>query len=87
MEGNGPILGRARPAGVLVLGEDPVAVDATAARLMGIEPRRVPHLREAGRFLGHVAAEQIEQRGERLGDHVQDFALLEAFAALKEPLG
>jgi uncharacterized protein (DUF362 family) len=87
MEGNGPIQGRARPAGVVVLGEDPVAVDASAARLMGIEPLRVPHLREAGRFLGHAEAGWIEQRGERLEEHVQDFALLDAFALLKEPLG
>src|ERR1035438_9817720 len=39
MEGNGPIQGTAKRSGVLVLGDDPVAVDGTCARVMGLEPR------------------------------------------------
>jgi uncharacterized protein (DUF362 family) len=87
MEGNGPIQGTARAAGALVLGDDPVAVDATAARLMAIEPRRVAHLAAAGQFLGNVERGAIEQIGERLEPFQQDFAVLERFRALKDPLG
>ena len=38
MEGNGPIQGTPRASGVLVMGDDPVAVDATGARVMGLAP-------------------------------------------------
>jgi uncharacterized protein (DUF362 family) len=64
MEGNGPIDGTPRHSGVLVLGADPVAVDATATRLMGLDAARVRYLTEAARFLGNAEAVQIEQRGE-----------------------
>jgi uncharacterized protein (DUF362 family) len=48
MEGNGPILGHTKRAGVIVAGRDPISVDATCCRLMGIEPERVNYLRLAG---------------------------------------
>jgi uncharacterized protein (DUF362 family) len=35
MEGNGPLNGTARALGKIVLADDPVAADATCARLMG----------------------------------------------------
>jgi uncharacterized protein (DUF362 family) len=38
MEGNGPLNGTPRPLGRIVLAHDPVAADATCARLMGLEP-------------------------------------------------
>jgi uncharacterized protein (DUF362 family) len=83
MEGNGPIQGEARRCGVVVFGEDPVAVDATAARLMTIDPRQVGYLAEAGRFLGHLAEERIDQIGEPLDGLRQDFRVLPSFAGLK----
>jgi uncharacterized protein (DUF362 family) len=86
MEGNGPIQGTPKPVGALILGEDPVAVDATGARLMAIEPGRVSHLRTAGRFLGNVEGETIEQIGETLGPFRKDFAVLERLRSLKETL-
>ena len=52
MEGNGPLNGTARPLGKIVLADDPVAADATCARLMGFEPDRVVHIREGAKFLG-----------------------------------
>ena len=42
MEGNGPIQGTPKPCGMLILGDDLVAVDATAARLMTIDPGKIP---------------------------------------------
>jgi uncharacterized protein (DUF362 family) len=83
MEGNGPIQGDRKHCGVLVFGEDPVAVDATSARLMTIDPRRVPYLAEAGRFLGRLAEDRIEQIGEPIDRLRQDFSVLPAFAHMK----
>lgn len=66
MEGNGPLNGAARHMGSIVLSNDPVAADATCARLMGFEPNRIPHIREASRFLGNSCLSCIEQVGETL---------------------
>jgi len=41
MEGNGPRGGDPRPVGVVLLSDDPVALDATACRLMGLDPALV----------------------------------------------
>jgi uncharacterized protein (DUF362 family) len=84
MEGNGPLQGQEKKSGVMVLGDDLVAVDATAARLMTIEPRQVRYLAAAGEFLGNVGYEQIEQIGENLEGHQQDFRVIEEFAHLKK---
>jgi uncharacterized protein (DUF362 family) len=86
MEGNGPIQGDPRASGVLVFGEDPVAVDATAARLMGVEPDRVWYLLQANRFLGNTDGDRIEQRGETLEPHVQEYRLIETMQRLRPRL-
>jgi uncharacterized protein (DUF362 family) len=83
MEGNGPLHGEPRNSGFLVLGDDAVAVDATAARLMKIEPRRIAYLAQAGEFLGNIGRERIEQIGEKLESHEQDFRVIDSFARLK----
>lgn len=44
MEGNGPTHGTVRPFGRLLTGTNGPSVDATAARLLGIDPHQVPHL-------------------------------------------
>jgi uncharacterized protein (DUF362 family) len=64
MEGNGPIDGTPKDVGLLVLGDDPVAVDVTTAHLMGFDPERFTYLNEAGRFLGVSDLSKIEVRGE-----------------------
>jgi uncharacterized protein (DUF362 family) len=83
MEGNGPIQGTARKSGVLVFGADPVAVDATAARLMGIEPARIWYIAQAGRFLGNMGDDRIDQRGEDLTRYAQEYQLIDAMRNLK----
>ena len=85
MEGNGPIQGSPRPCGVLVLGDDPVAVDATCARVMGLRPERVEHLAKAARLLGHLGEEKIEQIGEQIQRVRTPFAVLDEFAHLVAP--
>jgi uncharacterized protein (DUF362 family) len=83
MEGNGPLQGQAKDGGVLIFGEDLVAVDATAARLMKIEPRKIKYLAEAGEFLGNVQYESIEQIGENVERLRKDFRVIEEFHDLK----
>ena len=78
---------QAKNSGVLVFGDDLVAVDATAARLMKIEPRKVKYLAEAGNFLGNLAYEKIEQLGESIDRYQQDFRVIDAFADIKKLVG
>jgi uncharacterized protein (DUF362 family) len=66
MEGDGPLNGSPRPLRTLVLADDPVAADATCARLMGFDPDRIPHIHEASRFLGNSSPALIDQAGEVL---------------------
>ena len=83
MEGNGPIQGSAIRSGCVIFGTDPVAVDATCARLMTIEPERIKYLADASDFLGNIAAERIDQLGESLDALRRDFRVLPAFEKLK----
>jgi uncharacterized protein (DUF362 family) len=83
MEGNGPIQGEPRSSGVVVMGDDLVAVDSTCARLMGIDPHAVDYLDSAERFLGNVAEERITQIGEGLDGYRQQYRLHAGFAHLR----
>ncbi len=90
MEGDGPIMGTPKHAGVIVAGTNLAAVDATCARIMGLEPERIPYLSLASGWLGPIREEHIEQRGERPASVRQDFALIDAIPAhrglrLREP--
>jgi uncharacterized protein (DUF362 family) len=87
MEGNGPLQGQAKQSGVLILGDDLVAVDATAARLMKIEPRKIEYLEIADRFLGNILEQRIEQVGEPLKRFQQDYRVIENFQELKVLMG
>lgn len=87
MEGNGPLQGQPKRSGVLVFGSDPVAVDATAARLMRIEPRKIRYLEQAGDFLGNLEYQKIEQIGENLEAFAQDFRVIDAFGYVKNVVG
>jgi uncharacterized protein (DUF362 family) len=84
MEGNGPIQGSPKPAGVLILGDDPVAVDATCARVMGLVPERIDYLAKAGALLGHLRPHSIRQLGETVASVRTPFAVLPGFQKLKE---
>jgi uncharacterized protein (DUF362 family) len=83
MEGDGPIMGTARPAGVLVLGRNLAAVDATGARVMGIDPRQVTYLAAGAGLLGPIDEAAIEQRGEVIAAVRTPFALPEHIPAFK----
>jgi len=83
MEGNGPLNGIARRLGKIVLSDDPVAADATCARLMGFEPDSIPHICEASRFLGNSSRTAIDQAGETLGPSDVPFEVVPDWAYLR----
>src|SRR5580765_6910738 len=85
MEGNGPIQGTPRPSGVLLFGDDPIAVDSTACRVMGLLPEKVEYLSRAGTMLGHLEPTKIEQLGESVASVRTPFAVVPEFQALCEP--
>ena len=86
MEGNGPIQGLAKPCGVLVLGDDPVAVDSTCARIMGLRPEKLDYIARASTLLGHIEADKIRQLGETIESVRTPFAVLKNFDYLREDL-
>jgi len=65
MEGDGPIMGNPKEVGVIVMGRNLTAVDATCARIMGIDPYRVRHLAKADGRLGPIWERSIIQVGEK----------------------
>jgi uncharacterized protein (DUF362 family) len=76
MEGNGPLEGTPKSAGVLVLGESLAATDATCCRIMGIDPSRIG-------YLAHIDQAQIEHLGERPESVRTDFQLIKEHSALR----
>ena len=76
MEGDGPIFGDPRSSGVVVMGTDCVAVDATCCRIMGIDPTTPDHVRLAGAWgLGNVNSERIDVRGASIAEVRQVYTL------------
>ena len=65
MEGRGPVAGRVRRLDVLLASPDPVALDSTAMRLVGLDPKRARHVMlAADQGLGHFHEPQIEVQGD-----------------------
>jgi uncharacterized protein (DUF362 family) len=79
MEGNGPIQGTPKPAGVMVMGSDLAAVDATCCRIMGLDPVGLEYLRMASESLGVIDEKRIEQRGETIRSVRTNFELVKSF--------
>jgi len=79
MEGNGPIQGTPKPAGVLVAGRDRAAVDATCCRIMRIEPFKILYLRLASGGESHITERNIRQIGESLPAVATPFELIPEF--------
>jgi len=83
MEGDGPIMGRPRNVGFIGMGPDVVAMDATCARIIGLDPTKMPHLHEAGRFLGNIEPKRIEHRGEPPSKYETTFDIVEHFKIIR----
>jgi uncharacterized protein (DUF362 family) len=82
MEGNGPIQGTPKACGALIFGDDPVAVDATCCRVMGLMPERIKYLASAGTMLGHVNANKIQQVGGNIDSVFSRFKVVHEFIGL-----
>ena len=77
MEGDGPIMGTPKPLGLLVIGTNSTAVDATCARIMDLEPGRISYLAMASGRLGPIQESRIVQRGERWQEVVNPFNMID----------
>ena len=82
MQGNGPLQGEPKDSGVLILGDDPVAVDATCCRVMGLLPEKIKYLAQAGILLGHLHPDKIQQLGESVASVRTPFSVLDNFRHL-----
>ncbi|HEX5443459.1 MAG TPA: DUF362 domain-containing protein, partial [Pirellulales bacterium] len=77
MEGDGPIMGSPKPLGLVAIGANPTAVDATLARVMGLDPARISYLQLAAGRLGPIDEHLILQRGEPWGAVSSPFEILD----------
>ncbi|HIE19381.1 TPA: DUF362 domain-containing protein, partial [Candidatus Bathyarchaeota archaeon] len=67
LEGPGPIGGYPVKMDLIIAGRDPVATDATACRIMGIDPYRVYHIRRAyEKGFGEIDKTKINVAGEKI---------------------
>lgn len=77
MEGNGPSNGSPKKVNAILASKDPVALDAVACKMVGIEPFMVPSTRlahEQGTGVGKISS--INILGENLIDmQIEDFQL------------
>jgi uncharacterized protein (DUF362 family) len=83
MEGNGPIQGTPKPAGVLVAGRDVRAVDATCCRIMGIDPLKIAYLQPTSANDASLLARDIPQIGESLVSTMTPFQLIPEFQGIR----
>ena len=92
MEGRGPVAGEARRLDVILASRDPVALDATAMRLVGLNPDKAQHVKLAARQgLGYMEPDHITVDGD--WDHLKtqfvppprDFANRMMFYATQYP--
>ena len=83
MEGDGPIMGKPRATGFLAMGTDPVAVDATCARAIGLDPARLQYLADASEFLGNADERRVRHRGERPDRFRFSFEVIESMRGLR----
>ena len=77
MEGDGPIMGSPKKLGLIVVGTNLAAVDATCARIIGLDPARVNYLQLSADRIGPIAEGRIAQRGEDWRQVASPFVLLD----------
>jgi uncharacterized protein (DUF362 family) len=77
MEGDGPILGSAKEMGLVIVGTNLTAVDATVCRIMGMDPYKLSYMQLAQDRLGPIDDRLIVQRGEAWQSVAQPFEILD----------
>jgi uncharacterized protein (DUF362 family) len=84
MEGDGPLNGTPVASGVVVMGTDPVAVDATCCRLMQLDPHKVGYLvLGAHKKLGLLEEARIRELGETIAGRSRPYTTVEHFKQLQ----
>ena len=73
MEGDGPINGTARHMGLIVIGSDPAAVDATCARIIGYDIDELDYIEIAGQVIGNVKTDEIKIVGTPIKEVAVEF--------------
>lgn len=74
LEGNGPKSGFPKEMGLVLASGDLVALDATAAQIMGFNPRQIEHLMLCEKYgIGTANPEKIHVMGEPVYDHQTQF--------------
>jgi uncharacterized protein (DUF362 family) len=72
MKGRGPVDGDPLKTDLIIAGKDVIATDATAARVMGFDPKDISHIRTTyEKGLGNI--DNIEVVGASLNEVKQDF--------------
>ena len=84
MEGDGPIMGTPIQSNVIVIGNNLPAVDATCARIMGIDPEKIGYLKYSSGRIGAINGSNIEQRGENIQSVRRNYQLLDHIQAQKK---
>jgi uncharacterized protein (DUF362 family) len=82
MQGNGPIQGAAKRAGVVVAGRNLAAVDAACCQIMSIDPRRIEYLKLATGDVGELLG-SIRQIGEKVETVRTRFDLLPEWSGIR----
>jgi uncharacterized protein (DUF362 family) len=83
MEGDGPIMGSPRPLGFIGMSRDLVALDATCARIIGLDPGKIDYLIKATDFLGISEESRIIHRGESPSRYRTRFDVVPALQHLR----
>lgn len=78
MQGDGPMLGDFKHLGIIAVGVNLPALDATCARMIGLDPYRLGYLNLADGLLGPIDDHQIVQRGESWQSVASRFDIVDA---------
>ena len=72
MQGDGPLYGDSIKSNILLMSDDPVAIDATCARLMGFDPAKIDHIGLSAKVgLGNLESDKIKLVGMKVGEFPQ----------------
>ena len=87
MDGDGPAAGTLKSAGLLIAGQDNVAVDSVFSHLIGVNPFDILTTKEAHRRgLGEIELENIEIMGEKIEEvFVKGFKLPRSSIVMRLP--
>ncbi len=77
-------MGSSKQVGVLVMGDNALSVDATSARIMGLDPAKIIYFQAASKMkLGTLNTKDIILTGSDINDFRTEFKLDPAFNNLK----